>query len=537
MPAITCVWSDGRSDTWPNVNGHSRTRSVPSLKPLPHQDSKNLLYRQICGRLLAQHVFGGAGSTQPILNQLCKRLSTGNPNNTNASTVVTAPEKNVVSARHVRPNPKSSKDTLEKQPKYSSQIYLTDSFENYYLASLPTNYQLYQRDSNRENGNGKREFWLYGHPSGRPFRSVNDFLHHLYWLISDLTRNESTCCCVLCSGNMTRVRKNLQKENERMFHECKDDTYTWPSSYRLGEVVWIDINNELIPAIIVARNLINYESNQMDAVKLISDTFVEPYQYHCKQLGNSRYYFDMAAADIEPWSRHPPDLQKQEHLVAHSICQTWNLFGIFQPLEGIDMEEPKFHDENYSIPLTVLPTFGGESNSLDDHFYGIFRGAEKLWINDLCVISTSSLPSVLQKTSFMYISDIYVNEDDIVCFQGSLWTQIDKNALDYNDSADNIDEHKDDLKELPRRLQMVSKLSNTYFRCLHDKSVEYVCPFADVLGRWYEPWFVKGDLNYTSEVKERTSSRLSAVGSENWVDDDFYEYLLSEIDMVSAVVM
>ncbi|EPY52577.1 chromatin silencing protein Clr2 [Schizosaccharomyces cryophilus OY26] len=542
MPSITCTWSDGDARTLPS--GSFKTRYAPSITPLAHDDPRHLAFRKTCGKLLAQHIFGGSGSTQQVFHDLYRhsihasKVSSNSLPNTSFTVInpTSAPSqlntKSLVSSHRSRPPSRTVSTDEPKEnapPKYTSRIITAERFDNYVLEALPKHYQLYQRDLNRDSSGAKREYWVYGHPGGRPFRSMNDFQHHLYWLISDLSRNGANCCCSLCTNGPAKGRRNIQKDMERMFHECKDDTFTWPSSFRLGEVVWIDTNYEIIPGIIVARNLINYETNKDNSVSPFLDAYIEPYQYHCKELGNSRFFFDMAAADIEPWTQQLVDMSRPSHILANDIAHSWCLYGKFRPMESTDVERRVYIDEHHPFPMTVLPIIESESENVDDHFFGVYYGAEKLWINDLCILHTDSLPPEFSKASLMYISDIFVNVDDVVCVQGSLWSQKDATPQTFHRFRDR--------KNLPRRLQMAEQFSQTEYTLMHSDSSEFICELADIAGRWYEPWSIKGKYHFSKEQKRRVLSRLEAVGNENWVDDDFYELLLSEIDLVSPVVM
>ncbi|EPX72846.1 chromatin silencing protein Clr2 [Schizosaccharomyces octosporus yFS286] len=540
MPFIACTWSDGDPRTLPSNS--SRTRYTPSIRPLAHDHPRHLAFRKTCGNFLAQHIFGGSGSTQKVLHDLHqqstrapKLLPSTLPNTsfTVINPISTSSQLNtkpMVSSHRSRPPSRtvSTDEPKENAPsRYTSRLMTIESFENYVLEALPKHYEIYLRDGS---GSKRGEYWVYGHPGGRPFRSVSDFQYHLYWLVSDLSRNATNCCCSLCANGSIKLRRNIQKELERNFHECKDDTFTWPSSFRLGEVVWIDINFEIIPAIIVARNLINHNNNNNnDSSNPLLDAYIEPYQYHCKELGNSRFFFDMAAADIEPWVQRSADLSHPGHRLANDIAHTWCLYGKFQPIESNNVEHLVFKDENHSIPMTVLPIIEDGQENLNDHFLGVFYGAEKLWVNDLCILHNASLPSQFTGTCFMSISDIFVNIDDTVCIQGSFWKQKDATAQTFHQFRDR--------NKLSRRIQMAEDITRTEYTLMHSDSSEFVCQLADIAGRWYEPWSLKGKYHFSTDQKRRVSSRLDAVGNENWVDDDFYELLLSEIDLVSPVVM
>ncbi|KAJ3125929.1 hypothetical protein HK100_010529 [Physocladia obscura] len=65
------------------------------------------------------------------------------------------------------------------------------------LSGFPKNYKLYQHF--RENGRNHDKY-LYGHPNGYRFRSSNEFLPHLTWLIKRTVNQNLKCECKACDG-------------------------------------------------------------------------------------------------------------------------------------------------------------------------------------------------------------------------------------------------------------------------------------------------------------------------------------------------
>ncbi|KAJ3014339.1 hypothetical protein HKX48_005215 [Thoreauomyces humboldtii] len=50
----------------------------------------------------------------------------------------------------------------------------------------------------RKDGKFRADAFIFGHPSGSKFRSTTDFLPHMYWLVTDETKDHTTCPCKLC---------------------------------------------------------------------------------------------------------------------------------------------------------------------------------------------------------------------------------------------------------------------------------------------------------------------------------------------------
>ncbi|EEB07677.2 chromatin silencing protein Clr2 [Schizosaccharomyces japonicus yFS275] len=485
-----------------------------------------------CGKMLAKHVFGGSGTTQAALHifeQYEDDVSPVSPMITNTP-VKEGDPLDMLTSRKTSFSQKTPEKAPVKHLNTEVKGLPTDaSFDNYVLGELPQNYELFVKVGARNNTSAKADLWLFGHPSGRPFRSAVEFQPHLYWLVTDLTHDVQKCCCVLCSNQDTKSRRSQQMEAERLYHECKDDTYTWPASFRLGELIWVDMNGQMLPGIVVSRNLLTVEnrSNVEDHL-MLKDSYLEPYQYHCRELGNSRYFFNMVAADVEPWVSRKPDPSNKSHALGIELTKSWCLFGCYQPLD----ESQYIEHESNRAPRCVLPILEEASSETNDHYYGLFLGAEKIWVNDLCALHEESLPENFKETSFMHISDIYINDADIICVRGTLWKVI----AEENDRH-SASEKQENEKQLPRRLSMISMCVGMTFVRLHAPEDEYECELANIKGRWYEPWMLHGPVCETEMPSLRVNSRLEAIQEENWVNSNFYELLSSEIENITPVVM
>ncbi|KAJ3127734.1 hypothetical protein HK098_005851 [Nowakowskiella sp. JEL0407] len=75
------------------------------------------------------------------------------------------------------------------------------------LEALPENYTAYEkvkyktdRKNLRTNEIERTDLYIFGHPSGKKYRSVPEFIPHLKWLASDPTLNRERCECKLCKS-------------------------------------------------------------------------------------------------------------------------------------------------------------------------------------------------------------------------------------------------------------------------------------------------------------------------------------------------
>ncbi|KAI5300889.1 hypothetical protein KEM55_004152, partial [Ascosphaera atra] len=72
--------------------------------------------------------------------------------------------------------------------------------KKYILDSLPAGFNLYGRQ--RQNAPKHIDRYLYGHPCGSPYRSVNEFWPHFLWLMG---HGQGTCTCEYCSGKRPKL--------------------------------------------------------------------------------------------------------------------------------------------------------------------------------------------------------------------------------------------------------------------------------------------------------------------------------------------
>ncbi|KAK9449596.1 uncharacterized protein V1518DRAFT_405441 [Limtongia smithiae] len=107
------------------------------------------------------------------------------------------------------------------------------------LSALPTGYRLFEhRKRNKRGGRMRADVYMYGHPSGGRFRSPNEFIPHLLWLLSDITRNRNNCACYLCGRPSSSKGASRTPAFSASSPNDRDTELADPSLYRKGEIVW-----------------------------------------------------------------------------------------------------------------------------------------------------------------------------------------------------------------------------------------------------------------------------------------------------------
>ena len=71
---------------------------------------------------------------------------------------------------------------------------LTIVGKNLILSKFPSNYSFWVRAG----GGQPPKYFLFGHPSGRPFESAEQFSPHLRWLLGENQKDGDECKCEIC---------------------------------------------------------------------------------------------------------------------------------------------------------------------------------------------------------------------------------------------------------------------------------------------------------------------------------------------------
>ena len=89
--------------------------------------------------------------------------------------------------------------------RYAKETAQFQTGAKYSLDRLPNGYALYGKRRQKDSNHVDR--YLYGHPSGYAFRSVEEFYEHFRSLMDN--GNVTGCTCVGCSGRKKRPRTSL----------------------------------------------------------------------------------------------------------------------------------------------------------------------------------------------------------------------------------------------------------------------------------------------------------------------------------------
>ncbi|KAJ3412851.1 hypothetical protein HDV05_000192 [Chytridiales sp. JEL 0842] len=83
---------------------------------------------------------------------------------------------------------------LAREPSRGNVEFESDAL----LSALPAGYRLFQKQ--RKTGHRYSDVYMFGHPKGSRFRSTNEFLPHLQWLLLACIGEQSVCHCIYCDG-------------------------------------------------------------------------------------------------------------------------------------------------------------------------------------------------------------------------------------------------------------------------------------------------------------------------------------------------
>ena len=104
-------------------------------------------------------------------------------------------------------------DPSTSEPSHITFLHLLTIVEALILDRFPRNYVLYKqvRENSSNPKDSRQDNYLYGHPGGRRFRSPNQFLPHLLWLVKGV--EDADCPCEICSGVDRKERREKKAAN------------------------------------------------------------------------------------------------------------------------------------------------------------------------------------------------------------------------------------------------------------------------------------------------------------------------------------
>ncbi|KAK9467145.1 hypothetical protein V1512DRAFT_247403 [Lipomyces arxii] len=235
------------------------------------------------------------------------------------------------------------------------------------LKFLPEGYALYDQVSSKPGGaNKETRMYMFGHPSGRKYRTTYEFLPHLLWLATDGTHDRSRCECELCtirsmglllSHTRNKSTKKLTPERIRAMArmalakaEKEEDRKIGAPWYRLGEIVQYLYRRPgeptvYEPALVVSRPELHDNEASVDK-ELQEQRETEGYSLYA--LHKNRIIRDVKEKDILPWLARTRVSKKPGGRLG-KMLQSWSVFDRCGQIE--DAVE----------------------------YNGLFLGAEKIW--------------------------------------------------------------------------------------------------------------------------------------------------------------
>ncbi|KAK9454286.1 hypothetical protein V1511DRAFT_481908 [Dipodascopsis uninucleata] len=329
--------------------------------------------------------------------------------------------------------------------------------------TLPKDYRIYEYHRYQLGWTSEiKQIAVFGHPSGKKFTSVIQFVQHLFWLSNDIKHDRQNCECRLCSmHNMAFIpkrdlkaisklqlsrrictsEKELRREARRILaHEERiEDEIIGGAWFRPGEIVWkkssspqLECSSDQV-ADLWEPVLIHARSSIASAGKT-SWTCDEP-TYKVFNFDRKEFEEGISEIRLKPWLTMS---SAKCNLRASEITESWSVFG----------------------------KSGSEDE--DKLYTGAFLGAEKIWCGDALRLRPQSTGSWNDKNflEILVVEKIIVkNDTGRLCFAGDV----------YIPGVSTI-QHRSP----PRRVEADQ---NWVITNMDDDIVEV--DFDDVLGRWY----------------------------------------------------
>lgn len=337
-----------------------------------------------------------------------------------------------------------------------SETVLKDTDKDYRLFGFPQDYTFLEHcKSQGADKKYRTDSYLFGHPSGARYRSLNEFMPHLLWLACNTTHDVSKCTCKLCGGHKSRsdtsVRRRAPVKQRRLLSgmseiskaimckaqsEMTEDLQISAFTYRIGEVVMRNSD----PFLVAGRSFVSENVNdlatdaQNPARKHTYDLFLlkEPY---------SRFD-DIPSDTIAPYlpSRPPDDVP--EPVLVHTAS----------PIAKFNIES------------------SGSASLPGPSYVGWYLGAEKIYHKDLVRLASSSSTDV----DIMQLSHIYLNtETGVVCARGDILTL-----------GNESDQTRDD-RVVPSAVREFAIAKQQNARFLNDAGLEFEVALSEIIGRFY----------------------------------------------------
>ncbi|ODQ55820.1 hypothetical protein SAICODRAFT_152317 [Saitoella complicata NRRL Y-17804] len=362
------------------------------------------------------------------------------------------------------------------------------------LSELPQGYALF------EHRKGSRtDVYLWGHPTGRKFRSPAEFNPHLQWMALNTTHQantDDTCICVCCkqSGgarNSTIDRTpggpmSAKKEKKNFaVQERREELEPDAPAYRVAELVWARApqggSEEWVPAVVVKRHK---GEKSLDA------------KYDVKDIGSKGIRPNLPHSDVLPWLARAvegPEAQKSTAVkTAQQICKTWSLISSYTP-----------------------DVSSGRDPRAGKYYNGMFIGPERIWRNEPVRLKSDPEAGEEAEDEIMLISAFLRSEaDTTVTLLGDIYT-----FHTFKDDEDGAANH-----DLPPGMVITDRMrtyaaDRGYWKPKFGPEYESNLELDEIAGRWYEDWVFPSEPKITLgsvEVSRWVTNRAEGMGSESW---------------------
>ncbi|KAK4494331.1 hypothetical protein PRZ48_014629 [Zasmidium cellare] len=457
------------------------------------------------------------------------------------------------------------------------------------LVSFPENYRLYEHVKKTEKdgkaevkskthataGNDRQDAYLYGHPDGRKkrFRSPNDFFPHLLWLCTDESGDPDNCTCKICTPEdvetvlpgvklkmperpVAQVQLPNTMARQLSAQGIKQEPVSRPVSaapkpltptplpqaktedhrldrrynifmYRPGELVWFKRGQAWGLGVILRRWFLQSGPNNTSHQYL-----VQPLSYPGH---NAKPVVKSSDSEMRPWLAWSVPRFTNEglnNLANPPRYDNADWRGMMEKRYGSgDMEvdgsilAAKTVDSTYTL-FNHNRTIQPEALVQENHYDGIFLGAEKIWTGDPIRLHrtdrTTDIMVVHSIIDIKTVSAMNKNQilDQTVKLQGDIYTLATvahQNPAIPSPAAPNNNPH------LPTRLtedlayrnarSIPAKRTASYWKLT---TPQLRIDLNEIKGRWYEASLVLPILQ--PQLFEEASRRGDIQESSLWMN-------------------
>ena len=365
------------------------------------------------------------------------------------------------------------------------------------LADLPANYTLVEHCKSAEGtSQARKDAYLYGHPSGGKFRSINEFLPHAIWLATSTTRDREECGCRFCGnapsrrpansrtpggtpGSARRVKKTQSLSGQSLValnrvetakQQMRQDLAPLRHVFRQGEIVLMDGFMHLV-------------------LDCLTSPTSEPPVTLAEALATHRYRLLKLMPDAKPMPCEARHSSIRPYLSQHHRNVTTHSAIGLQTIKKTGEVDP-----------------GGPA------FLGWYLGPEKIWQNDIVRLAYDTTEA------FVHISLIFLDLDDNEVKIRGDHIELYSSSAGSNGLVSSLP-NPNDNRSVPDMLKVYAATKGKLAKYTNPEGYDIEAPLAEVLGRMYWPSAFNGRLYPVGEltmVRGRAESIRQLV---EWDDD------------------